>query len=266
MVWGRFNQSQRLYELQVEDGETELQPAERSEHRIVSFEHELERFGAGPLLFRVELYERRIRGPRVRYENLFDPISTIPELESDRIRIAPTSSRARGVELLFQGHATRDLDWIWSYSYAEVFDHLEGERVPRGIDQPHTIALALRYRTPWHWQLDLTAEVHTGWPTTAVTARSVDGEIVPELGPLYGERLPDYRRLDLRASRAWQAWGGELSFFVSLQNLTDEENVRGYAVRFEEVPSEGGPSGVRTVLEPEHWGGILPNLGLRFRF
>ena len=39
MGWGHYHQSQRAYELMVEDGDTRFYPAERSEHWVAGFEH-----------------------------------------------------------------------------------------------------------------------------------------------------------------------------------------------------------------------------------
>lgn len=53
-AWGLFHQPQAIYELQVEDGSTAYQPAQRSEHRVLGVEHS---FGNG-FDARLELYER----------------------------------------------------------------------------------------------------------------------------------------------------------------------------------------------------------------
>ncbi|MCP4661119.1 MAG: TonB-dependent receptor, partial [bacterium] len=56
VAWGRFYQSQRLYELQVEDGETAFHDAERAEHRIIGWEHT---FGHG-LVLSIDAYQREV--------------------------------------------------------------------------------------------------------------------------------------------------------------------------------------------------------------
>ena len=270
-AWGHFYQSQRVYELQVEDGETSFHPSERSEHRIVGFEHTFrggrEREGRprrGPTL-RVELYEHRINHPRPRFENLFDPISIAPEVEADRVRIAPESGRARGVEIFVSGGGRR-FDWFASYAHARTFDRIDGRRVPRSIDQPDAVKLDLSYRSPWRWDFNVALEARSGWPTTAITAELASGEdgegqIVPRLGPLYGERLPIYRRLDVRASRRFHLRRGELRLFVDVQNLTDARNVRGFEISFETADGE-----VRVVKDEELWSPVVPSVGVRWAF
>jgi len=258
LAWGYFYQSPRLYELQVEDGVTEFGRPERAEHRILGFDHVFGR----RLTLRAELYERLVRDPRVRFENLYEPLSIVPELEPDRVRVAPESSRARGVELLL-GAAGKNVDWFVSYSFSRIEDRIAGHDVPRSVDQPHALGLELTWRAPWRWLVSIGWHYHSGWPTTALTAQlEGGGEVVPMLGPLYGERLPDHRRLDLRASRGFHLRRGELELFVEVQNLASDSNVRGYDVELE-ARVDGT---VDVGRDAKSWGRLLPNVGLTWRF
>lgn len=266
-AWGKFHQTQRVYELQVEDGVQRFFPAEEAEHRILGFEHVFPRGTLGtdagrPLTLRGELYERRIQNPRPRWENLFEPVSLTPELEPDRVRIAPDSGRARGVEVVLSGGWKR-LHGFLSYAFSEVEDRIDGRDVPRGIDQPRTVEMHLSWRTGWKWDLDFAWTHHTGWPTTEVTARLDDeGEIVPELGPLYGERLPDYHRLDLGARRRFSLPKGELELDLAIQNLAASDNLRGYEIDFDTRPD----GTVEVLREEKDWGPPIPSVTLRWRF
>lgn len=267
-AWGHFTQSQRLYELQVEDGETRFSPSERAEQVILGFEHA---FGAGvagrpPLSLRLELYQRRIHDPRRRFENLFEPLNLVPELAADRVRIAPQSSVARGVEVFLRGAAGRRLDYFVSYTRATSRDRLASGEVPRGDEQPDALRFDLNFRAPRQWNVNLAGTYHAGWPTTALTARLEQGaggtQIVPVLGPLYGERLPPYRRLDLRLSRRFAWRSGTLRLSFDLRNLTGARNVRGFAFSFEPQPD----GQVRVVREAKHWPGLLPSFGISWTF
>ncbi len=265
LAWGRFTQSQRPYELQVEDGETSFFPVERSEHRVLGFERI---FGdparGGELVFRAELYRRNVTNPRPRFENMYEPINTFPEVEPDRIRIAPERSIAEGLELFLKGRLGRSARWWVNYTLSSTDDVIGGVRVPRRFDQTHSLNLDLDYRLGDHWRFNFAWRYHTGWPTTALSLRAGlddDGEVVfrPVLGPLYGERLPDYHRLDLRAGRSWETRLGRLGFYVDLQNVYDRGNVGGFDF---EIDAEAG-----TVLRrPEEWAGFLPSLGVLLEF
>lgn len=267
-AWGVFHQTQRVYELQVEDGEREFFPAEEAEHRILGFEHVFAGHALGtdasrPLTLRGELYERRIHNPRPRWENLFEPVSLVPELEPDRVRIAPDSGRSRGVELVLSGGWKERLHGFLSYAYSEVKDRIDGRNVPRGVDQPRTVELHLAWRAPWKWDLDFAWTHHTGWPTTSISARLGEGgEIVPELGPLYGERLPDYHRLDLGARRRFTLPRGALELALAIQNLAASDNLRGFEISFEKRPD----GTVEVIREKKDWGPPIPSVSLRWRF
>ncbi len=268
LAWGYFYQSQRVYELQVEDGLTQFSPAERAEHRIAGFEHVFGRQPASerrPVTLRAEIYDHMISDPRTRFENLFDPISIAPETEADRVRIVPSSSRASGVELSLSGSAGQRFDWLVGASRARIEDRIDRRDVPRNIDQPHALKLDLRYRAPWRWDFNLALELRRGWPTTAITAQPAAGDnsgFVPVLGPLYGDRLSDYLRLDLRASRSFELRLGELELFLDVQNLTDVRNVRGFEVGFE-INDDGE---VQVDKRKKFWSPIAPSFGVRWVF
>lgn len=262
-AWGRFFQSQRPYELQVEDAESRLYSAELSEHWVLGTETLLRPGRPGVEALRIELFRREVEDPRPRFENLLEPLNLLPEIEPDRVRIAPERSTAEGVELLLRGTRGLRFDWWLAWSYARVEDRLDGIAVPRSLDQPHTFVLDLNYRLPRQWNLNLAWRYHSGWPTTSVTAQLIAGPEDPEgepelaavFGPLNSRRLPAYHRLDLRASRRWNLGSGRWTFFVDVQNLYDRRNLAGFDVTLDE------DEGV-VVRAPESWPGIFPSVGI----
>jgi outer membrane receptor protein involved in Fe transport len=266
-AWGRFYQSQRPYELQVEDAETGLYPAELSEHWVLGYEAFPAENRLGLDALRVELFRRDVPNPRPRYENLLEPLNFFPEIEPDRVRIDPTHSTSQGVELLVRGRAGTRVGWWAAYSWSRVEDRLDGRTVPRSLDQPHTATVAVDLALPRRWNLALAWRYHSGWPTTPVSAGFVapeeDDEEEPELvarfGELNSERLPVYHRLDLRASRTRALRKGSLTFYVDVQNLYDRENLAGFDLAVDEEPIEDG---VTAELEPEHWPGLFPSVGV----
>lgn len=270
LAWGLFFQSQRPYELQVEDGETQLAESERTEHWVLGYERA---FTLGPrsrdMLLRIEAYRRDTDNPRVRFENIFEPVSNFPEVDIDRFRIAPESSEAHGIEVFLRGSASRTVDFWASYAYARVTDRLGERDVPRRIDQPHTVNLDFHWRPNDRWSLNLGWRYHTGWPITALGGQPVEGgdddEFTAVLGPLNGERLPTYHRLDLRLSRQWQLRRGTLDLFIDVQNLYDRQNVAGIDLEFDFIFDSNG----QVVLDSrsnEIWNGILPTVGLVWEF
>jgi outer membrane cobalamin receptor len=263
--WGHYSQSQRAYELLVEDGDTALYPVERSEHWVVGFEHLFGRAGGGLRrleALRVEAYQRRVSDPRPRYENLFEPLAPFPEGELDRFRYQPETGEAEGVELLLRGRAGSRAGWWLDYAWATTTDEFPGDRdAPRQIDQRHTVNAVVNTRLGRHWDLSVAWRFHTGRPITSVSLVEVPGEgdLIPVLGRLNGERLPDYHRLDLRLSRKWRLSTGTLTFFADVQNLYDRRNVAGLDV---EVDDETG----EIVAAEEDWPGFFASAGVAWTF
>lgn len=261
--WGQFRQSQRPFELQVEDGLATLAPAELARHSVIGWEQLFDRPGALLRAFRLELFDRRTSNPRVRFENALEPINTLPEIEPDRIRIVPDAASAQGVEAVLRGALGPRTDWWIVYSYARSTDEIEGRTTPRENDQPHALSLNLNLPAGAHWNFHLAWRYHTGWPTTPVTATTVEDEGEPEVVPVLGtrnsKRLPVYHRLDLRASRGWQLRGGELEVYFDVQNVYARENVSGFDLGIDD-------DGTGITLPEEHWPGIFPSVGISFEF
>jgi hypothetical protein len=260
--WGWHYQGQRPYELQVEDGETALQGAERSAQSLLSFEHPRP---SGATL-RVALFERVQADPRARWESVFDTGSLYPEFEAQRVRIDPSRGRARGIELGWLAAAHPRLQWSAHYTLSRVEDRLAGRWVPSATDETHALVAQTRLELGRSWHLGVVWRFNSGWPTTAILAQTVlvDGTVVarPVAGPLRAERLPNYHRLDLRVGRSWKVRRGRLSASLDLQNLYGRANVRGYTdieVNFDQAG--------QLVVEREQvtWGTFVPSFSVRWQ-
>ena len=114
--WGRFFQPQSINQLQVEDGVDVFYPAQRADHTVASVEQVL----PWHLNLRIEAYYKDYANLRPRFENFLDPQTLIPELEADRLRIAPNSGRARGVEFLLARHEQGPWSWWLNYSWSRA--------------------------------------------------------------------------------------------------------------------------------------------------
>ncbi|MCZ7650921.1 MAG: TonB-dependent receptor [Thermoanaerobaculia bacterium] len=268
-AWGHFYQSQRPNELQVEDGETTFLGAERAEHRILGLERT---FGARAATWEVRLegYQRLIEDPRPRFENVFQTFVLNPETANDRTRIAPESAEARGVELFLTRRGGGTFDWWINYAWSEATDTLDGREVLRATDQTHAVNLAASWRPSPRWSFNAVWIYHTGWPTTPVSARldiGSDGETiaVPVIGELRSDRLDDYHRLDVRASRRFTRGRAVWEFFIDVQNLYNRRNDAG-------VELDGGNFLIddqgQAVYRPspEKWFGLLPSFGISWTF
>jgi outer membrane receptor protein involved in Fe transport len=224
--WGRFAQAQGLNELQVEDGVSQFSPAQLADHAMLGFEHSL---GEG-LSFRVEAYRKEMSQVRPRYENLFNPVQLFPEVEPDRIRVAPSRAEARGLELTLTNARPGPVRWWASYALASARDQIDSQWVARSWDQTHTVNFGVNYQRGDAWDITLAGVYHTGWPTTEVTAAMLsnpDGStsLQASLGPRNAIRYPAFHRLDLKVRRHLAVGRGRLSLYAEVTNLYNRENV-----------------------------------------
>lgn len=217
---GRYFQAQGIHELQVEDGVAAFQRAQRADQAVMSVEHRL----GDRYLLRAEVYGKNLRRLRPRFENLFDPLAILPELEPDRVRVAPDSATARGLELSVAYAEPDGLRWWASYVRARATDVVAGEVVPRSWDQPHAVQLGAA-RESGRWELGGVLSYHSGWPNTGLTlGPSSSGGLSAVVGRRNAQRLGSYASLDLRASRPVPLRVGSLDVFVEVSNATNRDN------------------------------------------
>ena len=142
-------------------------------------------------LLRAEAYRKSLHRLRPRYENLFDPLAILPELEPDRARVAPDEATARGLELSVAYAEPDGLRWWASYVRARATDVVDGETVPRSWDQRDAAQLGVGHDSG-RWDFGAVLGYHSGWPTTGLTLEeSPAGETTAVIG----------RRNALRARR-----------------------------------------------------------------
>jgi hypothetical protein len=203
-----------------------------------------------------------------RYENRFHTFELFPEVEPDRVLVAPESASLEGVEFSLRGDAGAPLQWRVNYTWSRAIDVVAGMEVPRSWDQTHAGNVLVAYRWRPGWFLSVNATIHTGWPITPVTGRTVtlpDGstEIEPVLGPSNSARLPTYARLDLKTGRAFETVKGNVRVELSILNVTDRKNV----CCVDEVQFQAGADGsVDAQTSLETWMGITPSLQVLWRF
>lgn len=268
-AWGHFHQSQRPNELQVEDGETTFFGAERAEHRILGLERTFRALAASWEV-RLEAYQRLIEDVRPRYENVFQTFVLNPETANDRILIAPDAAEARGAELFLNRRGGGTFDWWINYAWSEAKDSLDGREVFRATDQTHAMNLGVSWRPSPRWSFNGVWIYHTGWPTTPVSATlagGMDGEpiAVPVIGELRSDRLDDYHRLDVRASRRFALRRGVLELFIDVQNLYNRRNDAGFEVDGGNFLVDDQGNAVYRPT-PEEWLGLLPSFGVSWTF
>ena len=263
-AWGRFHQSQRLNELQVEDGVDEFFPAQLAKHWMVSLEHS---FKPG-LASRFEIFRKDLTNLRPRYENLFNPIQLFPESSSDRIRVAPDRGLVRGFEIVLKGSTSPSLSWWASYVLARAEDLADGVWERRSWDQRHALTAGLNLSLPHNWSLSFAGLYHAGWPTTDLYGEVVideDGEqdIETSLGPRNASSYPAYARFDLRVGKLFPTNLGEFKVFLEIINLTNRKNIcctEDFEFEIEDDLT------VTVIPEYRSWAPFIPTLGFGWRF
>ena len=260
--WGQFSQAQEINELQASDGLREFFPAQRAEHVVAN----LRRRFAGDLSVDLSYYRKSFRSVRPRFENAFNSLTLLPEIQFDRYRIDPSSAKAHGAELrISRGDGGEQLFWWLGYAWSEVRDTVDGRKIPRAWDQTHTVKAGISWR--WgQWDFSAAGEAHTGWPRTRLFAQEVpnpDGTHSLSLttSSLSGQRYSVFHTVDARVSRDFAIRQGELSVFLEVSNLYDRSNE--CCLEYAVIPGATGP--VLSENE-EHWLPLVPSLGIVWRF
>lgn len=262
-AWGLYRQTQGLHELSVQDNETRFNPAEQAEQRVLGITHRL----PSGLELRVEAYERLGTHLRPHWENRIDPFEPFPEAEYDRIRLAPTRSRARGIELMAASRSDRRFGWSASYAWTVNEERVGGRWLPGKWDQRHTFSADVTWAPTPAWQLSASWQIHSGWPYTdqnfsLVTLDSGALVYTWNYGPYGGLRAPAYHRLDLRATRTFKLRHGTLRAYVDIFNAYDQQNQVGFDEHYAYI-DQGRLVVVKT---PGTMLPLLPSFGLGWVF
>lgn len=250
---GRYHQSQPVQSLQIEDGITTFWPAQSADQFIIGFRQLLD----GDVSVRAEMFHKEIRDLRPRFENLYDPLGIMPELQADRVRLDPARARAQGVELSVD-RARGAWNWWASYTLSKVTDRIGGRDEPRSWDQRHAFQGGFGWNDE-RWSFSAAASVHSGWPTTDL-ALDESGGAVP--GPRNALRLPTFVGVDVRLSRTFDVKRGSLTAFVEISNVLDRRNV--CCIDWDIEEDENGDP----VLENsrDYWMPLLPAIGILWEF
>ncbi len=255
--WGHYYQAQAVNELQVSDGETAFQRAQRATHTVVSVEHDL----TEALTLRAELYRKDYDRPFARHENLLDTIVVLPELKPDRILIAPDEARAEGGELSLRYETERLSGWI-AYTQSRVRDRVDGEWLHRSWDQRNYTSGGLAWRGG-PWEASFAAVWHRGWPTTEVELATLEPFPLVEAGKRNAATVSNYARFDLRLARRFDVGAaGELTAFLEISNLTKRNNDCCMEYQLEDEEEEE----VFLDVEPRGSLPLVPSLGVLWKF
>lgn len=197
-----------------------------------------------------------------RFENLFDALVLLPELEADRIRLDPSSARSEGVEVLLKIAPIGGWSGWLSYARSRVADRIAGRNVRRSWDQRDAVSAGLSWSSgPWSVSSNFT--YHTGWPTTDLQLVSTgSGAQQLMIGERNDQRLGDFSSLDLRVTRTFALSRGVLDAFVEASNALSQRNP--CCVEFDVRRDADG--GLSVTKETDNWLPLVPSAGVLWRF
>jgi len=257
--WGQYYQAQEINELQVSDGIADFFPAQQAEHFVLNFRHQF----ASKIDANLSVYRKSFRRLQPRFENSFNSLTLLPELQFDRIVVEPSGAEALGAELMLsRGSAEEDLFWWVGYAWSEIEDETTAGDIVRSWDQPHTLKGGLSWR--WGpWDFSTAAEIHTGWPRTFMTGDLVlqpDGSesLALAVSDRNTTRYSEFSSLDIRVSRDIDIARGDLTVFLEVTNLPNRQNP---CCTEYSVGSDGS-----LVSRDKHWLPVVPSLGIVWRF
>lgn len=261
--FGRFYQAQEINELQVSDGVSSFFPAQRARHVVASLTH---RFPSDTELL-IEWYEKKYRSLMPRFENAFDPLVLIPELQIDRVRIDAAGAVTRGAEMMLSRESSQTGTFWWlSYAWSEISDSTTTGDVRRSWDQTHTVKAGINW--DWkEWSFSAAGLLHTGWPKTILTVDSVtnpDGStsLVATTSPRNSRRHSVFHTIDARISRQFDVSRGSLAAFFELTNVYNRKNP--CCTSYSMTSDMNGNQAL--VANEGNWLPILPSLGVLWRF
>ena len=259
---GRYHQSQPMQSLQIEDGIVDFWPAQRADHFIAGFKYLTD----SDMALRLEMFQKEIRDVRPRFENLYDPLGIMPELQADRVRLDPSRATSRGVEISAD-RSQGPWNWWASYTWSEVTDRIDNRDVPRSWDQRHALQAGLDWQNE-AWSFSAAMSVHSGWPATdlALLEVGIDSEGEPVFVAAPGNRNaqhhPSFASVDMRLSRRFNVRRGTLLAFVEVSNILNRRNVccRDWDIGEDMLGNE--------MLEYslDYWMPLLPAIGILWEF
>jgi len=255
--WGRYFQEQAINELQVPDGDTAFQRAQRATHAVASVEHDL----TDKLTLRAEAYRKDYEHPFARHENLLNTVVVLPELKPDRILIAPDDALAEGVEASLRYETEALSAWI-GLTHSRVRDRVDGEWLYRSWDQRDYVSGGLTWRKGG-WEASLAGVWHRGWPTSEVELATLEPFPLADVGKRNAENLSNYVRFDARIARRFELdTAGELIAFFEVSNLAKRNNdcCLEYQLEDEEVDEVFLDVEARGTLP------LIPSLGVLWKF
>jgi hypothetical protein len=213
---GTFHQMPPLAKLDPHQGNPALR-AFRATHALVSADARNDE-GAIPWQARLELYRKdygdlAVKDPLLRY-------------------VSTGHGYAQGVDLLVKARAGAWKGHL-GYGYMDTRRKEDTQPVlgPVAASVPNSLTAVLAWVPKPGWEGSASYRLASGAPVTPVLGGIPDGSggYAPVQGAPFGDRLPVYRRMDLRATRIFPLKGAQAVTFLEIMNLLDHHNGASYS-------------------------------------
>ncbi|MEI6681358.1 MAG: TonB-dependent receptor [Bacteroidota bacterium] len=183
-----------------------------------------------------------------------------------------------GLELMLRkktGNFTGWIGYTWSRAFIQTPGVNEGMTYRANYDRPNDICVNLCYDTKKRWTFTANWIYLTGGAiTTPVGFYYFNGYSVPLYGEKNNDRLPDYHRLDLSVTYAFNKPGSRFRHSLALTIYNAYGRLNPFAINFNKMLNDNGdfvvPSnqnGQSTLLPTSvSVAGIIPSLNYQFKF
>jgi hypothetical protein len=220
-AWGQFSQAQRPDEWRLEEGQVGADHAATVTQAVIG----LALLDAAAVQWRVELYDKHWTSVSPYFDNLLDAQNLLPTLAADRIRLAPQSAEASGVEVSVRHVSSRQLELWGNVSVASATDVVLGERVARSWDQLWSANAGFIWSRNRLSVLG-TLRTHAGWPKTPVASLQIgsEEENLQRVLKRNEGRWSPFLSADLRAAWSRPLRSSTLELWADITNITNRGN------------------------------------------
>ncbi len=212
--WGKYSQAEGIHELLISDGITTFQTPQKSTHFVLAWEQQLGKAHR----FVVELYRKDNQKTNFYFQNLADPLSIVPELQVDRVLVAPEDFLAQGIEISFDGNFDNIHYWF-NVAFSSAEDTVADVDISRTWDQSTTTNIGFSTILRG-WQITASYAHHKGWLTTPFSLEQ--GQIVAS--QRNASRFNSYSSLDAKFSKTWPLSDSAIRLEMGLTNLLNHDN------------------------------------------
>ncbi|MEN8224069.1 MAG: TonB-dependent receptor [Bacteroidota bacterium] len=165
------------------------------------------------------------------YKDMYDLAVVLTDTSS--LYTSTGTGNAKGIEFTITKKLSSNLYLLLNYTYCKSIrkDAKFKQEYDFDYDSPNMANLMATYKLGDWWNISLSCRYSTGLPYTPYdisTRYQINGKWYCEKGEKNSERLPNYFRIDTRVDRRFVFHNYNITAFIEIWNLTNNENVISY--------------------------------------